>query len=212
MTRLSTREVNPTRSELIELKRKISLSETGYSLLKKKRDALMIELFNAIKKAKAAREELDDAYEAAQTNMAIAMATDGIVKLKSAAFAREDTPDITVVEQNIMGIEVPHISEAAVIKKLYERGYGIGGTSSRIDEACRYYEIVLEKAIVTAEFETIINRILAEIDKTKRRVNALEYKILPQLEEAQKTVQTRLNEREREGLFVVKRIKKKISG
>ncbi len=211
MNRLSTREVNPTRSELIELKRKISLSETGYSLLKKKRDALMIELFNAIKKAKEAREELDDAYEAAQTNMAIAMATDGIVKLKSAAFAREDTPDITVVEQNIMGIEVPHISEAAVIKKLYERGYGIGGTSSRIDEACRYYEIVLEKAIVTAEFETIINRILAEIDKTKRRVNALEYKILPQLEEAQKTVQTRLNEREREGLFVVKRIKKKIS-
>jgi V/A-type H+-transporting ATPase subunit D len=209
--RLATREVNPTRSELIELKRKISLSETGYSLLKKKRDALMLELFTAIKKAKEAREELDAAYEAAQTTMAIAMATDGIVKLKSAAFAREDTPDITVVAQNIMGIEVPHISEAAIIKKLYERGYGIGGTSSRIDEACRYYEIVLEKAIVTAEFETIINRILSEIDKTKRRVNALEYKILPQLEEAQKTVQTRLNEREREGLFVVKRIKKKLS-
>lgn len=211
MKRLATREVNPTRSELIELKRKISLSETGYSLLKKKRDALMLELFTAIKKAKEAREELDAAYEAAQTTMAIAMATDGIVKLKSAAFAREDTPDITVVAQNIMGIEVPHISEAAIIKKLYERGYGIGGTSSRIDEACRYYEIVLEKAIVTAEFETIINRILSEIDKTKRRVNALEYKILPQLEEAQKTVQTRLNEREREGLFVVKRIKKKLS-
>ena len=211
MKRLATREVNPTRSELIELKRKISLSETGYSLLKKKRDALMLGLFTAIKKAKEAREELDAAYEAAQTTMAIAMATDGIVKLKSAAFAREDTPDITVVAQNIMGIEVPHISEAAIIKKLYERGYGIGGTSSRIDEACRYYEIVLEKAIVTAEFETIINRILSEIDKTKRRVNALEYKILPQLEEAQKTVQTRLNEREREGLFVVKRIKKKLS-
>ncbi len=171
----------------------------------------MIELFNAIKKAKEAREELDDAYEAAQANMAIAMATDGIVKLKSAAFAREDTPDITVVEQNIMGIAVPHISEALVIRKLYERGYGIGGTSSRIDEACRYYEIVLEKAIVTAEFETIINRILSEMDRTKRRVNALEYKILPQLEEAQKTVQAHLNEREREGLFVVKRIKKKIS-
>jgi V/A-type H+-transporting ATPase subunit D len=67
---------------------------------------------------------------------------------------------------------------------------------------------VVEKALIAAETETVIRRILTEIERTKRRVNALEFRILPDLEEARRVVQTRLNERERESLFVVKRIKK----
>ncbi len=205
-------EVNPTRSELLELKRKIEFSQVGYDLLKKKRDALMLELFAAIKKAKDAREELDREYEIALEKIAVAQATDGIAKLKSSAFARTDTPDIIVEKQNIMGIEVPHISTVSVRKKLYERGYGIGNTSSRIDEASYHYEIVVEKIIIAAEFEAIIKRILTEIERTKRRVNALEHRIIPQLIETQQKIQTRLNEQERENIFVIKKIKKCMRG
>jgi V/A-type H+-transporting ATPase subunit D len=208
VARLPAREIIPTRSELIELKRRIVLSETGYGLLKKKRDALMLELFKAIKKAKDARRELDEAYALAQEKMALAQATDGIARIKSAAFAQAASPDISVEAHNIMGISVPRITATKVSRTAQERGYGIGGTSSRIDEACRYYEIVVEKALIAAETETVIRRILTEIERTKRRVNALEFKILPDLEEARRVVQTRLNERERESLFVVKRIKK----
>ncbi|MHC1598609.1 MAG: V-type ATP synthase subunit D, partial [Candidatus Methanofastidiosia archaeon] len=144
--------------------------------------------------------------------IAIAQATDGIAKLKSSAFARTDTPDIIVEKQNIMGIEVPHISNVSVRKKLYERGYGIGNTSSRIDEASYHYEIVVEKIIITAEFEAIIKRILTEIERTKRRLNALEHRIIPQLIETQQKIQARLNEQERENIFVIKKIKKDMRG
>jgi V/A-type H+-transporting ATPase subunit D len=197
---------------LQEVKKRITLSQTGYSLLRKKRDALMMELFSAIERAKDAREELESEYDLAREKIAEAQATDGIAKLKSAAFARTDTPRIVVKTQNIMGIEVPHISETSVQRKIFERGYGIGGTSSRIDEASTHYERVLEKVMIAAEVETIIKKVLSEIERTKRRVNALEYKIIPDLQETQKIIQMHLNERERESLFVVKRIKKGMKG
>ncbi|MHC1605305.1 MAG: V-type ATP synthase subunit D [Candidatus Methanofastidiosia archaeon] len=205
-----TTEINPTRSELLELKKKIELSQSGHALLKKKRDALILELFSAIKKAKNAREKLDREYEIAQEKIAISQAIDGIVKLKSVAFARTDSPYLTVKKQNIMGIEIPHISEVKAEKKIFERGYGIGSTSSRIDEACLFYEKIIEKIAIAAEFETIIKKILYEIEKTKRRVNALEYRIIPDLLENQKIIVTRLNERERENIFILKKVKKGI--
>ena len=171
----------------------------------------MLELFDAIKNAKDARETLEREYGRARNKMALAQAIDGAVSIRSAAFSRTDTPDIDVETHNIMGIEVPRITTSYGQDTASARsGYSVASTSSRIDEASESYGILLKKIIVAAEYETIIKRILTEIEKTKRRVNALEYKVIPQLTESQKLIQSRLDERERESLFVVKRIKKKI--
>jgi len=142
--------------------------------------------------------------------MALAQATDGIVKIKSAAFARKEGPTFTLKTANVMGIEVPHISETEVQTSVFERGYSIGSTSSSIDNASLHYERVVERIIVVAEFEAIIKKILIEIEKTKRRVNSLELKTIPELLDAQKRINDRLNEKERERNFLIKKIKKDI--
>ena len=80
-----------------------------------------------------------------------------------------------------MGVVVPKISSTGVRKSLTERGYGIIGTNSYIDETADAYEDLVEKIIIAAELETAMKRILNEIEKTKRRVNALEFKVIPEL-------------------------------
>ncbi|MDH7509014.1 MAG: V-type ATP synthase subunit D, partial [Methanomassiliicoccales archaeon] len=88
-------------------------------------------------------------------------------------------------------------------------GYGVIGTSPFIDEAAEAYEELVETIIKAAEIETTMKRLLDEIEKTKRRVNALEYKVIPELKEAEEFIEFRLEEMERENIFRLKRIKQK---
>jgi V/A-type H+-transporting ATPase subunit D len=118
-------------------------------------------------------------------------------------------PQVQLKEHNIMGVKVPKISASSVRHPLSQRGYGLVGTSPAIDEAVGSYEALVEQLILAAELETAIKRLLDEVEKTKRRVNALEFKVLPELEEIRKFIGLRLEEMEREGLFSMKRIKAK---
>jgi len=95
----------------------------------------------------------------------------------------------------------------AVAKEPQQRGYGLIGTSSRIDEAAAAFERLLEDIIVSAEIETTMKRLLEEIEKTKRRVNALEFKVIPELKEVEAFIRLRLEEMERENIFRLKKIK-----
>ncbi len=199
--------IKPTRSELIGLKKKIKLSESGHKLLKMKRDGLIIELFDILNKAKNVRSEVEKDYEIAQQNLNIAKAIEGVVAVKSTAFALKDTPMITLESKNVMGVVVPRIKSTSVKKNIIERGYGIIGTSSRIDEAADAYENLVEKIIIAAEIETTMKKLLDDIEKTKRRVNALEFKVIPELSEARNFIMLRLEEMEREETFRLKRIK-----
>jgi len=88
-----------------------------------------------------------------------------------------------------------------------ERGYGILGTSAVIDEAAEAFEDLVEAVIEAAEIETTMKRLLDEIESTKRRVNALEFKVIPELTEARDFIKMRLDEMEREELFRLKKIK-----
>ena len=199
--------INPTRSELIELKKKIKLSQSGHKLLKMKRDGLILELFEILDKAKGIRVEVEKQFAVASLKLAIAESVEGIVVVKSTAFALKDTPKLELVSKNVMGVVVPKIEASSVHKRLDEHGYGIIGTSSRIDEAVDAYEILVEKIILAAEIETTMKKLLEDIEKTKRRVNALEFKVIPELSEAKDFIVLRLEEMERENTFRLKRIK-----
>ncbi|MFQ6089155.1 MAG: V-type ATP synthase subunit D [Candidatus Methanofastidiosia archaeon] len=202
-------EIKPTRSELLEVKKRIALSRRGHQLLKMKRDGLILEFFEIMEKAKDVRRELDECYERAKIKISIARAVEGVVALKSAAFALKENPQIQVRSKNIMGIVVPEIEFTSVKKRLDERGYGIIGTSARLDEAVEAWEEFLEKIIAAAEIETSMKRLLDEIEKTKRRTNALEFVVIPALEFAKRFIKLRLEEREREDIFRLKKIKVK---
>ncbi|UGV39954.1 V-type ATP synthase subunit D [Methanococcoides orientis] len=204
---MGAKDVKPTRSELIELKKKIKLSEGGHKLLKMKRDGLILEFFDILSKAKDVRSELDAAYEKANEKIGIAESVEGRITVKSTAFAMKDAPQIELESHNIMGVVVPKIESSSVRKPINKRGYGILGTSSYIDEAVDSYEVLVEKIILAAEIETTMKKLLDDIEKTKRRVNALEFKVIPDLQESMSFIRLRLEEMERENTFRLKRIK-----
>tara|TARA_Y100000768_G_scaffold371699_1_gene338666 strand:- start:3334 stop:3921 length:588 start_codon:yes stop_codon:yes gene_type:complete len=193
--------------ELIETKRKIKLSKSGYKLLKMKRDGLIMEFFELLPKVKDLRSQLSELYTNAMEKLAIAVAADGKIALESAANCLNKAPEVKLSSKNIMGVVVPSVEVTAVEKSLEDRGYGLIGTSIRVDEAVHAFEKLSEMIILAAEGETTMKKLLDEIESTKRRVNALEFKVIPNLEEVAKYISFRLEELERESIFGLKRIK-----
>jgi V/A-type H+-transporting ATPase subunit D len=204
---MALRDIKPTRSELISLKRRIALSERGYKILKMKRDGLILEFFKVLADAKDSRGELLKKYQRAVESMALANTVEGAIGVKSAAFSVKEVPQITLLSKNIMGVVVPDIESSKVRKSLPDRGYGVLGTTSIIDETATSFEELVEAIIESAEIETTMKRLLDEIESTKRRVNALEFKVIPELSEARDFIKMRLDEMEREELFRLKKIK-----
>src|SRR3989454_2824118 len=131
----------------------------------------------------------------------------GIIGVKSAAFALTETPTLDLKTKNVMGIVVPKIDAKAVRKTIGQRGYGIVGTSPRIDEAAEAYENLVEDVITAAEIETTMRRLIEEIEKVKRRVNALEYRVIPELKATERFIRQRLEEMERDNFMRLKRFK-----
>lgn len=200
-------DIKATRSELLNLKRKIKLADMGHKLLKKKRDGLILEFFDVLKNARDLRKELNEKYIAAHNKIRECAALDGMVNIKSIAFALRERPAIELEVKNIMGVTVPVIKSGAVRKNLIERGYGIMSTSMRINDMVGSYETLLENIITAAEIETTMRKLLKEIESTKRRVNALEFVVIPRLKQQAAFINFRLEEMERENIFRMKRLK-----
>lgn len=202
--------VKPTRSELIALKKKIKLARSGYNLLKKKRDGLILEFFEVLKKVKESRSELTGIYKEALYKMSITRTVDNDLHIKAIALAIQQSPEVSIAEKNVMGLRVPRISASTVEKHFMERGYGLLSSSISIDEAATAYEKVVDRVIVAAEVETTLKKLLREIEKTKRKVNALEQIVIPRMESSAAYIRMRLEEMERENFSRLKMIKKRI--
>jgi V/A-type H+-transporting ATPase subunit D len=168
-----------------------------------------MEFMDILDQAQDVRADLDDDYQRAQRKINMARAMEGDVAVRGAAAALKEHPEITTQSKNIMGVVVPQIESSRVKKSLDQRGYGLLGSSARIDEAADAYEELLETIILAAEVETAMKKMLEEIETTKRRVNALEFKLLPDLYENQEYIEQKLEEQEREEIFRLKKIKNK---
>lgn len=206
---MPVREIQPTRSELLEVTKKIKLTQNGHKILKLKRDWLILEFFKILDQSKDLRLEIARKYREASEKIAIASAVDGVIAVRSASYALTSHPEIQLRSRNLMGVVVPNIKSNKIVAPLPERGYGIIGTSPRIDEATDAYEKLVETIIKAAELETTMKKLLDEIERTKRRVNALEFKVLPELEDIERFIRFRLEEMERDNTFRLKRIKGK---
>ena len=208
---MALKDVKPTRSELINLKKRIKLSERGYNILKMKRDGLILEFFKVLEEAKGSRDAIGDKYARAQAMIALANTVEGAIGVKAAAMSVREKPELTLKQKNIMGVVVPEIEATKVKKDLAERGYGVLGTTAVIDETAAAFEELVDEIIRAAEIETTMKRLLDEIESTKRRVNALEFKVIPELKEASAFIKMRLDEMERDELVRLKKIKAKSS-
>ena len=203
------KDVKPTRKNLMAIEDRIDLSERGHDTLEQKRDGLIMEFMDILDQAQDVRSDLAADYETAQRTLDMARAMEGDVAVRGAAAALKEHPEITTQSKNIMGVVVPQIESSKVKKSLDERGYGLLGSSARIDEAADAYEELLESIILAAEVETAMKKMLEEIETTKRRVNALEFTLLPRLYENQEYIEQKLEEQEREEIFRLKKIKAK---
>ncbi|CAI8155131.1 MAG: V-type sodium ATPase subunit D [Methanobacteriota archaeon] len=202
-------DIKPTRSELINLKRRIKQTKNGYKLLKMKRDGLFHEFRSLLSDMIEAKKDLTAAYRLAKSRIDLANAIEGGLKVRSVAIANSSPPEVEVERRNIMGVVVPSISGTNLKQAFGERSIGFTGSSPYIDEAADSFGDLVEKLVTAAEMEATLKRLLAEIEATKRRVNALEFKVIPELEEAQVFIQLRLEEMEREETFRLKRFKNK---
>ncbi|WP_330631460.1 V-type ATP synthase subunit D [Halocatena halophila] len=202
-------DVKPTRKNLMAIEDRIELSERGHDTLEQKRDGLIMEFMDILDQAQDVRSDLSGVYDDAQRKINMARAMDGDIAVRGAAAALKEHPEIVTQSKNIMGVVVPEIESTKVKKSLDERGYGVVGTSARIDEAAGAYEDLIEQIILAAEVETAMKKMLEEIETTKRRVNALEFKLLPDLYESQEYIEQKLEEQEREEIFRLKKIKNK---
>ena len=206
---MAAHDITPTRSVLLDLKRRIKLSQSGHKILKMKRDGLIIEFFEVMEKARQMRAGVATDFEVAMKKITIARAIDGEVNVRSAAYALNKYPTVKLSSKSIMGMMVPKVEADSIHTDILNKGYGVLDTSAYVEEAAASFEKLLETLISAAEVETTMKKLLDEIEKTKRRVNALEFKIIPDLKESERFVKFRLEEMERENTTRLKHIKKK---
>jgi len=203
-------DVSPTRMALLQTKKKAKLAKRGHSLLKEKRDAIVMEFFEKMKDAEELRKNVNELLVGAYKNLTLTQAFDGSGKVFSTSLAVKENSDLELSHKNIMGVRIPTIEEMEFQRKVTERGYGLVETSSRIDRTAKDFEEVLSSLIKLAELEGSLRMLGMEIRKTKRRVNALEYITIPKLESTSRRIVMRLDEMERENFFRLKVIKRRL--
>ncbi len=203
-------EVHPTRTELLHNKNQIKLAKQGGDLLKQKRDALLMEFMKVMDQVLDSTRRLQEAAAKASYSLAVSKAVDGSVTMKSAAMANKGQVDVELKGSVIMGVPVPEVAEKNVRRSSLERGYSLTGVSSRINETAERFEDEINIIIEIAAIETKLKRLGEEIQKTRRRVNALDNVVVPSLQEKVKYIQMALDERAREELFRLKKVKKSI--
>lgn len=200
--------VNPTRMELLKLKDREKLAVKGHGLLKEKRNALIMEFFNILERVKGSREEVEKKLAEAFEDLTAAQIIMGDLAVNKAAMSVKESVHVDIDSRSVMGVVVPIIETETAKKTLVDRGYGFVDTSAKLDEAARKFEEAIILTIELAEIEKTIILLAAEIESTKRRVNALEHIIIPRLENTVKYIEMRLEEMERENFVRLKMIKK----
>ena len=199
--------INPTRMELLALKKRQNLAVKGHSLLKEKRDALIKEFFFFLDRVKGARSDveltLNEAYEA----LTLAQIQLGDLAVQKTALSVKESVDVNVTSRNIMGVPVPLCDTEFDSRTLVDRGYGFSDTSIQLDNAAKKFEDSVKMIIELGEIEKTIFLLADEIESTKRRVNALEHVMIPKLENTVKSIDMRLQEMERENFVRLKMIR-----
>lgn len=191
-------QVNPTRMELTRLKKKLVTAVRGHKLLKDKRDELMRQFLDKVRENKALREEVETALVSANQNFMLARAGMPDEMLNAALLAPKQELTISAGTQNVMSVEIPDFdfkTRTPDQNDMYS--YGFAFTTGDLDDAILSLSEVFPKMLKLAEVEKSCQLMAAEIEKTRRRVNALEHVMIPELQTNIKYITMKLDENER---------------
>ena len=201
--------VNPNRMELLKLKRRLELAIRGYKLLKDKRDALIQIFVKLVQENKEARETFDKKMRECMNEFLLATLYMGENDQNSIFLFPQRKTTVTAEYQNIMSVKVPRfrVKEEG---KLYT--YGMIKASPELDNSLKKYHEIVPLMVKMAELDKAIILLTEEIEKTRRRVNALEYVMIPNLEDTIKFITIKLDEMARSTNSAIMRIKEMIRG
>ncbi|MEJ2597981.1 MAG: V-type ATP synthase subunit D [Anaerolineales bacterium] len=202
------KKVSSTRMELLARKAQIMLARQGRDLLEQKRTALMEEFFRTADTVMEHSDALQQASDDARQALAKALSTAGTEAVRSAALASRAELPLQMTTANVMGVRVPHIEQKTASRLASARGYSIVNTSITVDEAAAAFESQVSAIILLAESELRLKRLASEIQRTSRRLNALEHLLIPELETEKDFIQMALDERERTDHFRFKLMKR----
>lgn len=195
---MAATHVNPTRMELTRLKRKLQTALRGHKLLKDKRDELMRQFLELVRENKALREKTEKALHSANQNFMLARAGMQEEALNTAMLAPKQEIQIETGVRNVMSVEVPVFHVTTRTPDTNDMfSYGFAFTSSDLDDAVQSLAQCLPDLLRLAEVEKSCQLMAAEIEKTRRRVNALEHVVIPQTQESIKYITMKLDENER---------------
>lgn len=192
-----TQPLATTRMELLVRRSQLKLARQGRDLLEQKRVALMQELLKVVNVVIEESAELESLIADARLAMGEAEALAGAETVRAATFAMRDEFALDIHTARLMGVEVPQIEQREVRRSVFGRGYNLVTTSTAIDEAALAFETVVETVIQQAERELRLKRLAEEIQRTSRRLNALDHIRIPRLEREINAIEMALNERER---------------
>lgn len=192
--------VNPTRMELTRLKKRLKTATRGHKLLKDKRDEMVRQFMLLIKKNRKLRIEVEKALSSALADFVLARVAMSKDAMDEALLFPLREVDLEVSKTNIMSVNVPKIDYSEKKRTQEFFPYGMLSTSAELDSASAEFSKVLPSMVELAELEKTCNMLADEIEKTRRRVNALEYVMIPQLEETIKYIKMKLDENERGSL------------
>ena len=202
-------DVKPTRMELTKLKARLSTATRGHKLLKDKQDELMRVFINKIRENQALRKEVEkDLHESFQEFL-LASAVMSPELLEQAVAYPKESISVDIKRKNIMSVNVPVMNFIRELEgdegSIYP--YGFVQTSSELDDAISKLYGIMEKLLKLAEVEKACQLMADEIEKTRRRVNALEYRTIPELEETIKYIVMKLDESERSTITRLMKVK-----
>ena len=200
-------KVRATRMELLQFRKKVALARRGHKLLKDKLDELMRQFKILIKKYEGARSELEKELSIAYGEFLFARAAMTEPGLLDALRYPGAAAKVQTSKRKIMNLILP-VFEVSVEGNV--RNYGMFDTPVELDEALEVYKRILPRIVKLAEEEKAISLLAREIDTTRRRVNALEYKLIPELEEAIRSVRLKLDEMERGNLTRLMKVKEMV--
>ena len=200
--------VNPTRQELTRLKTRLKTSIRGHKLLKDKRDELMKQFMDVVRENRALRAKVEEGLMRAHNSFTVASAVMSSEAMQQALMYPKQSVELDMTFKNIMSVNVP---EYQFKTKTDDPGeiypYGYAATSGELDTAVEALSEVFQDMLRLAEIEKTSQLLAEEIEKTRRRVNALEYVKIPQMEEAIKYISMKLDENERSSTIRLMKVK-----
>ena len=199
----------PTRMNLLARRAQIKLAADGAGLLKGKREALLKELLARARELKGLRHVLHRRGRVSVATLAMARAVQGTHEVESAAIASRRELSVDVHFQKVWGLELSEVEHSDIARRHQDRGLGLLDCSSHVLDAAQTAELMLEQLVKCAPVEKNIQILGQEVRKVSRRINALEDYLLPRLRRDVRVIKRVLDEREREDIFRLKRIKKR---